>query len=108
MYTFKSRKRVSIVNKEKRLGINILGEERTTVDTWCPNTGDERVYVYVCVFMGQFLVNAVADQWQDPWACSTGGQCPEEGKEGGFTIRDTVVGSSEPLDSIFFCQLISI
>ena len=63
---------------------------------------------YVCVFMGQFLVNAVADQWQDPWACSTGGQCPEEGKEGGFTIRDTVVGSSEPLDSIFFCQLISI
>lgn len=35
-------------------------------------------------------------------------QCPEEGKEGGFTIRDTVVGSSEPLDSIFFCQLISI
>ena len=41
MYTFKSRKRVSIVNKEKRLGINILGEESTTVDTWCRNTGDE-------------------------------------------------------------------
>lgn len=41
MCTFKSTERVSTINKKKQLSINILGEESTTVDTWCQNTGDE-------------------------------------------------------------------
>ena len=45
----------------------------------------------MCVFMGQFLMNSIAGQWLDPWACRTGGKYSEERKERGFTIRDLLV-----------------
>lgn len=41
MCKFKSTERVSTIDKKKQLQINILGEESTTVDTWCQNTGDK-------------------------------------------------------------------